>query len=91
MILVAIIKEIPFPMPLSEICSPSHIKKTVPVTIERIATIAPKMLPDSISPADCKVTVRAVDCINANTTVPYLVYCVILLRPACPSFFNSCK
>ena len=28
-----IIKEIPFPIPLCVICSPNHIKKTVPATI----------------------------------------------------------
>ena len=28
-----IINEIPFPIPLWVICSPSHIKKTVPATI----------------------------------------------------------
>ena len=89
--LVAIIREIPFPIPLSEICSPSHIKNTVPVTIDNTATIAPKILVDSINPADCNVTVKAVDCIKAKTTVPYRVYCVILFRPACPSFLSSCR
>ncbi len=60
-ILVAIIRDIPLPIPLSEICSPNHIKKTVPVTIDKIAVIAPNMLPESISPAVCRVKVRAVD------------------------------
>ena len=31
-ILINIIIEIPFPIPFSEICSPSHIKNIVPVT-----------------------------------------------------------
>jgi len=39
-ILVAISNEIPLPIPLSDICSPSHIKNTVPATIERTATTA---------------------------------------------------
>ena len=51
----------PFPIPLSVICSPSHIKKTVPVTIENTATTALKKLPASINPAVCNVIVNAVD------------------------------
>ena len=31
-----IIRDMPFPIPLSEICSPSHMIKTVPVVIVRI-------------------------------------------------------
>ena len=36
-ILVAIIIEIPFPIPLSEICSPNHIKNIVPATTLKTA------------------------------------------------------
>ncbi len=36
-ILVAMIIEIPFPMPRSVICSPSHIKKIVPATTLKTA------------------------------------------------------
>ena len=36
-ILVAIIIEIPLPIPLSEICSPNHIKNIVPATTENTA------------------------------------------------------
>ena len=34
-----IISEIPFPTPLSVICSPSHIKKVVPATKEIVVII----------------------------------------------------
>ena len=36
-ILVAIIIEIPLPIPLSDICSPNHIKNIVPATTENTA------------------------------------------------------
>ena len=36
-ILVAIIIEMPLPIPLSDTCSPSHIKNIVPATTEKTA------------------------------------------------------
>jgi len=38
-ILVAIIMDIPLPIPLSETCSPNHIKNIVPATTENTAEI----------------------------------------------------
>ena len=43
-----IIKEIPFPTPLSVICSPNHIKKVVPATKE-IVVITLNLIPGSIT------------------------------------------
>ena len=43
-----IIKEIPFPTPLNVICSPNHIKKTVPATNE-IVVMTLKDIPGSIT------------------------------------------
>ena len=60
-ILVAIIKDIPLPIPLSEICSPNHIRKIVPATMEDMATTALNNPVDSIKPAVWSVIVSAVD------------------------------
>ena len=43
-----IIKDIPFPIPLCVICSPSHIKKIVPATKE-ITEVNLKKAPGSIT------------------------------------------
>ena len=57
--LVAIIIEIPFPMPLSVICSPSHIKKTVPATTLNTAEIKNDVPGSYANPLAPKVTLNA--------------------------------
>ena len=69
-----IIKDIPFPIPLCVIYSPSHIKKIVPativVTVETLKNkpgLITKFAEDS-NPMD-----KPYPCTVANKTVPYLV------------------
>ena len=73
-ILVAIIIEIPFPMPLSETCSPSHIKNIVPATTEKTAETKNDGPGTYARPLADNVTAKAEAWINARTAVPYLVY-----------------
>jgi hypothetical protein len=73
-ILVAIIIEIPLPIPLSETCSPSHIKNMVPATTENTADTKNDGPGVYAKPLAERVTANAEACINANTAVPYLVY-----------------
>ena len=89
--LVAIIIEIPFPIPLSETCSPNHIKNIVPATTEKTAETKNAVPGTYARPLADRVTASADACIRANTAVPYLVYWVILFLPACPSFLSSIK
>ena len=69
-----IIKEIPLPIPLWVICSPNHIKKTVPATIVVTVEIL-KNIPGLITkPCDAsRPTERPYPWIVASRTVPYLV------------------
>ena len=89
--LVAIIIDIPFPIPLSETCSPSHIKNMVPATTENTAETKNDGPGTYANPLADNVTARADACTKANIAVPYLVYCVIVFLPAWPSFLSSCK
>ena len=67
--------DIPFPMPLLVICSPSHIKKTVP-PVNVIVVESLKNSPGSVTtfPADSNPTEIPYPCNKASKTVPYLVY-----------------
>ena len=87
-----IIRDIPFPIPRLVICSPSHIKKTVPPVRVIVVEIL-KNNPGSVTtfPADSSPTDIPYPCNNAKITVPYLVYCVIFLLPGSPSFFKLAK
>ena len=69
-----IINEIPLPIPLCVICSPSHIKKIVPATIVVTVEIL-KNIPGLITKSadDYNPTANPYPCIVANKTVPYLV------------------
>ena len=58
-ILVAMIIEIPFPIPLSETCSPNHIKNTVPATTENTAETKNVVPGVKASPLDESVTANA--------------------------------
>ena len=80
-----IINEIPLPIPLWVICSPSHIKNIVPATIVETAVIT-KNIPGLITKSgeDCRPIVKPYPWIVANKTVPYLVICVILALPTSP-------
>ena len=73
-ILVAIIIEIPLPIPRSEICSPSHIKKIVPATTLKTAEMKNEVPGSYAKPLAPSVTAKAEAWTNASTTVPYLVY-----------------
>ena len=86
------INEIPFPTPLNVICSPNHIKKVVPATNE-IVVITLNDIPGSITklPAFSKPTDTPYPCKAAIITVPYLVICVIFLRPISPCSFKLLK
>ena len=80
-----IINEIPLPIPLWVICSPSHIKKIVPATmVVTVETL--KKIPGLITkPADdSKPTAKPYPWIVARRTVPYLVICVIFFLPISP-------
>ena len=89
--LVAMIIEIPFPIPLSDTCSPSHIKNMVPATTEKTADIKNDAPGLYAKPLLDNVTAKAEAWIKANNAVPYLVYWVIVFLPAWPSFLSSCK
>ena len=84
-----IIRDIPFPTPLDEICSPNHIKKTVPPT--RVITVVNlKKIPGSktIFPyvvcIDSKPIETPYPCTAAMMTVTYLVNCKSCLLPFDP-------
>ena len=69
-----IIKDIPFPIPLWVICSPSHIQKSVPATIVVTVEILKKRPGLITSPSeDSKPIDKPYPCTVANKTVPYLV------------------
>ena len=87
-----IINEIPLPIPLWVICSPSHIKNTVPATIVVTVEILKKN-PGLItrSAEDSKPTASPYPCIVASSTVPYLVICVIFCLPISPCDFKFLK
>ena len=87
-----IIKEIPFPIPLWVICSPNHIKKTVPATIVVTVEILKKIPGLITKPEDAsKPTERPYPWIVASNTVPYLVICVIFFLPISPWLFKFLK
>ena len=90
-ILIKIIIDIPFPIPFSDICSPSHIKNIVPVT--RV-TIVEKTKPDPLYkaiPCDCNATATPPACSVDKPRVPKRVYCVIFFLPDSPCFLISFK
>jgi hypothetical protein len=58
-ILVAIMIEIPFPIPLSETCSPYHIKNIVPATTENTAETKNEGPGTDASPLADSVTAKA--------------------------------
>ena len=90
-------REMPFPMPRSVICSPSHMTKAVPVVRVRIAIRTNGIFPPSdvgsLKTRNFPVGVVAAQSQRAipapwtteRTTVPYRVYCVIFRRPISPS------
>ena len=82
------ISDIPFPMPRSEICSPSHMMNAVPVV--RVSTVI-KTNPRpglSANPLDWSVVAMPKDCTKARPMVRYRVHWVILRRPSSPSFWS---
>ena len=87
-----IIKDIPLPIPLCVICSPSHIKKTVPAT-KVITVVNLKNDPESIITTweFSNPTATPYPWIVAKMTVPYLVNCVIYFLPISPWFFKLLK
>ena len=87
-----IIKEIPLPMPLWVICSPNHIRNTVPATI--VVTVETlKNIPGFITRPEeaSKPTDKPYPWIVASKTVPYLVIWVIFFLPVSPWLFKFLK
>eukprot|EP01139_Manchomonas_bermudensis_P007649 Amastigsp_a182117_8.p3 type:complete len:118 gc:universal Amastigsp_a182117_8:295-648(+) len=81
--------EMPLPRPRSVICSPSHIRNMVPAT--RLTTaVKRKPKPGLITRPAWPSSAMAMpsDWKMARPRVPKRVYCVILRRPASPSFFS---
>ena len=85
--------EMPLPIPRSLTCSPSHMRKMVPVT--RVTTVVmrkprPAAMTTGAPPAlwlsRAIATPRAWNV--ASSTVPYRVYWVIFRRPCSPSFLS---
>ena len=87
-----IIKDIPFPIPLWVICSPSHIKKIVPATIVVTVEIL-KNNPGFITKFadDYNPTDKPYPWTVASKTVPYLVICVIFALPVSPCALRFLK
>ncbi len=83
-------KEIPLPIPRSEMTSPSHISKILPPVITAITVTTAQGLPGSVM-ASRKPIVRAVACKRPRITVPYRVYWAITFRPSTPSLASSSR
>ena len=67
-----IIIEMPLPTPRSVICSPSHIRNIVPVTIEiaPVSTNDQSPMPGSITFCVLSALIAATDWNEAKSTVP---------------------
>ena len=88
MIPTNIIIDIPFPIPLLVICSPSHIKSAVPA-INDITTIAPVNIPEFIKiPEFLYERYIPNPSTRANTNVSNFVYLFILALPSSPPSFT---
>ena len=87
---VKINSDIPFPIPRSVICSPSHMMNAVPAVkvITQSGRNAPLLNVTIDSPVVVLVNVSPIKklCTIASSTVTYRVHCVILRRPSSPSF-----
>ena len=87
------ISETPLPMPLSVICSPSHIRNSVPATI---AMMAKSRYQHAVVVEDADFSIAFamnVACIVPSTIVSQRVYWLIFLRPSSPPFLaisSSC-
>ncbi len=93
---VKMISEIPFPIPRSVICSPSHMMRIVPavwVIIVMSSNTGPGCgtTGTPCAPRDSRNLENAIDCTAARPTVPIRVYCVIFFRPSSPSFCSFSK
>ncbi len=89
MIPVKMIRDIPFPIPFSEIFSPNHIKKAVPavnVVIIRSTDSAPVSFSAPRIP-----NVMAVPWMTARITAPYLVHCDNFRLPSTPDLAISSR
>ncbi len=88
--------EMPFPIPRSVICSPSHMIRMVPA-VWVIMVMRRKPIPGSgttgtpWAPSPSRYRANANDCAAASRTVPTRVYCVIFFRPSSPSFCSFSK
>src|ERR1700724_19893 len=83
------IMEMPLPIPRSVICSPSHMRNTVPVVMVMVAVTRSGQPWTSVRPPFSRAPAAAKDCTSASPTVPQRVYCVILRRPDSPSLRSS--
>ena len=92
-----IIREIPFPIPRSVICSPSHIINAVPavsVITVMILNSHPGLITMGAPPGEVMLsspTLIPNPCMMLRTTVPYRVYWVIFFLPCSPSFDNRSR
>ena len=87
-------REIPFPIPRSVICSPSHIRNAVPAVRVMTASSRNPQPPmgTTMAPPGLAILSRPIAIPNPwmmlRTMVPYLVYWTIFFRPCSPSFFS---
>src|SRR5579884_1858029 len=80
--------DMPFPMPRSVICSPSHMMKVVPaVSVSTVISMKPMPGFRTKPPCDSmRPMAMPNDWITPRMMVRYRVHCVILRRPSSPSF-----
>ena len=95
---IKMMSEIPFPIPRSVICSPSHIMNIVPAVRNRTVLIVKANPWISKGTIGCPSSVRLVSrtltphpCRAATTTVPYRVSWFSFFRPSSPSFESFWK
>ncbi|MPM81480.1 hypothetical protein SDC9_128533 [bioreactor metagenome] len=69
--------------------SPNHIKKAVPAVSDKATKVTD--MKSVLRRYPFNPILKAVACINANTTVPYLVYCAIFFLPSSPSFARASR
>ena len=90
---IMMMSEMPFPMPRSVICSPSHMTKIVPAVIVMIVMSLKKRPGFGTTPAAMfsRKNAMPIAWMIERATVPYRVYCVIFFRPSSPSFASFSK
>nr|GFD48694.1 hypothetical protein [Tanacetum cinerariifolium] len=85
-----IIMEIPLPMPLSVIFSPSHMQNSVPAVMMSIVEMV-KNVPGFMIASALIVARKPTDCAITIGMVSTRVYWLIFFRPDSPSFWSFWK